>query len=166
MINFDDEAMSPASQWLEFMKSLPDDRGSWEMTRIPMSSSIASSGGGLHELELVQNQMDCINGKDEKVKSFYRSKTVIAVNQHKKTVSPSPLLCEPNSGKRLTRRIVAYVPYWRRHSKTDQCETRPSFLGTRLEFKHRKRLAQAIPLPSRCHTLLFHLSWPNAVELR
>lgn len=103
MINFDDEAMTPASQWLEFMKSLPAGRGSWEMTRIPMSSSSssasASSDSPLNGLGLLQDQMDCVNGKDEKVKSFYRSKSVITVNQHKKTVSLSSLLCEPKSGE-------------------------------------------------------------------
>lgn len=87
MVNFDDELRTPAQQWLGFMENLPEDRGSLEMTRIAMSASGKGLSGGLKKDEMLQDQLDCVNGLDDKVKSFYRSKSVIAVNQHKKTVS-------------------------------------------------------------------------------
>lgn len=85
MVNFDNADRTPAQQWLEFMENLPDEVGGWEMIRIPMS------GDGridrLEKGELIQDQLKCVNGEDEKVQRFYKSKTVLAVNQHKKTVS-------------------------------------------------------------------------------
>ena len=85
MVNFDDESHTPAEQWLRFMESLPDDKGVWEMSRIPMSSA---SNEKLDDERLLQDQMECVSGvHDDKVKSLYKSKSVIAVNQHRKTVS-------------------------------------------------------------------------------
>jgi hypothetical protein len=91
MINFDDLSnRSMSEQWLAFMRSLPEDRGSWEMMRVPMSA-MATTDGNAANTELIQDQLTCVNGLDKKVKSMYKSQTVLAVNQHKKTVGTSCL---------------------------------------------------------------------------
>ena len=87
MPNFDDpSSRSLAQQWLEYLKSLPEDRGMWEMSRIPMSASLGA-GKKPDKEELQQDQLNCVSGLDKKVKSFYKSKEVMVVNQHKKRVS-------------------------------------------------------------------------------
>ena len=55
------------------------------MTRIPMSASEAQGRPSSEKMQ--QDQLQCVNGLDKKVKSFYRSKDVMVVNQHKKRVS-------------------------------------------------------------------------------
>lgn len=97
MVDFDHDTLSPAQQWLRYMEKLPDEAGSWEMSRIPMSSG--KKMNRLDEDVLYQDQLDCVNGMDDKVKSFYKSKTVLAVNQHKKIVRcTSRTPCTWNSG--------------------------------------------------------------------
>lgn len=91
MINFDNYPNpAPNQQLLNFLKNLDMEIGSYEMTRIPIST-IMEKGITPNENSLYQDQLDCINGKDDKVKTFYKSKTVIAVNQHKKTVGVSSI---------------------------------------------------------------------------
>lgn len=88
-VNPDDLSHSPAEQWLAFLDSLPEERGMWEMARVPMSIKLELAGK--HEApgrvpidpsRLVQEQFNCVNAPDNIVKSFYRSNTVMAVNQH------------------------------------------------------------------------------------
>lgn len=89
MVDFDDaRGLSPAEQWLRFMQSLPEDRGMWEMTRVPMSRQVED--GPPAKAKLVQDQYSCVNGFDTRVKSFYKANTTMTVNQHKKTVRPGP----------------------------------------------------------------------------
>lgn len=82
MPNFDIMDTLPLDkQWSDFLDRLPEDRGCYEITRVPMSASSRPSGQGL-----VQDEYTCVNGVDKRVKSFYRSSTVMTANQHKKTV--------------------------------------------------------------------------------
>jgi hypothetical protein len=74
-----------AQQWSDFLKRLPEDRGCYEMTRVPMSAQ--SSHGPPSKDNLVQSELTCVNGADKRVKSFYKANTVMTANQHKKTVS-------------------------------------------------------------------------------
>lgn len=87
MPNFD-SPIPLNQQWLTFLDSLPADRGMWEMARVPMSADPKALGAaGPDGRKLVQDELQCVNGIDKKVKSFYRSKHTMVVNQHKKRVS-------------------------------------------------------------------------------
>lgn len=116
MLDFDHTIKNTISQqWTRFLDSLPPDRGSFEMTRIPMSAEVTH--GKPDPSKLIQDELQCVHGSDRKVKSFYRAKTVMTANQHKKTVgfliSLSPFI----SFRRLQTDIdgfAAYVPIRRR----------------------------------------------------
>lgn len=84
MVDFDNTTHTPKEQWLSFLGSLPPDRGMWEMKRIPISNK--RSHGKPNKNNLIQDELTCVNGLDERVKSFYRSNTVMTANQHKRTV--------------------------------------------------------------------------------
>ena len=112
MLKFDISAEHSLSrQWGEFLDSLPPDKGVFEMTRIPMSGDVAR--GPPNPSNLIQDELRCSHGTDDKVKSFYRAESIMTTNQHKKTASRYVTLQGPF--KLLTFYSVADVPDGRRN---------------------------------------------------
>lgn len=88
MVNYEDLVRTPRQQWSDFLKSMPEETGCWEIPRIAMAGQAAGQRKPTTVKEasqLVQHQYDCVGQYEAQVKSFYRAKSVVTVNQHRVT---------------------------------------------------------------------------------
>lgn len=86
MVNFNHpDKHSLSRQWDDFLHSLPATKGIYEISRVPMTRE--RMNGSPDPSRMFQDEYRCTHGYDRRVKSFYRSQSVLTVNQHKKRVS-------------------------------------------------------------------------------